>query len=130
LSTSSESSTAKSAPAVGRWAEDTAAAFLESKGCRILSRNFRTRAGEIDLVAEEGETLVLVEVKYRSDEAFAPAEEAWTASKRKKVLKAGRWAAARWGRSRAVRFDLIVLVGPPDRAETRHYSNVIEGVDL
>ena len=47
--------------AVGREGEALAASFLERQGLRILGRNFRSRQGEIDLIALDGETLVFVE---------------------------------------------------------------------
>lgn len=114
----------------GRWAEDQTATFLESKGFRILSRNFRTRFGEIDLVADDADTLVFVEVKYRRDESFSSAEEALTAAKRKKLHKAGRAAALRFGKNKNVRYDFVALIGSADRPEIRHYTNVMEGLDL
>ena len=46
--------------------EETAAAFLTSKGYRVLERNFRCRQGEIDLICRHGRYLVFAEVKYRS----------------------------------------------------------------
>lgn len=46
--------------------EDAAAAFLQSKGLRLLEKNFRCRKGEIDLILMDGACLVFTEVKYRS----------------------------------------------------------------
>ena len=115
---------------LGRGAEERAARFLESAGFHILARNFRTRLGEIDLVADDGDTVVLVEVKYRSDENFAPVEEALTASKRKKLWKAGRVAAMRFGENKKIRFDFIAMIGPAENPQVRHYQNVLDGDDL
>ena len=115
---------------LGRSSEEQAARFLESAGFRILARNFRTRLGEIDLVADDGDTLVLVEVKYRKDENFAPVEEALTASKREKLWKAGRVAAMRFGENKKIRFDFIAMLGPAGNPEFRHYQNVLDGADL
>ncbi|MGH7320072.1 MAG: YraN family protein [Candidatus Rokuibacteriota bacterium] len=50
---------------LGQWGEETAARFLEARGLRILARNVRFRLGEIDLIARDGMTLVVVEVKTR-----------------------------------------------------------------
>lgn len=55
---------------VGAAFEQTAAAYLEKQGYRILESNFRCRLGEIDLVAKDGEYLVFVEVKYRANESM------------------------------------------------------------
>lgn len=51
--------------AIGRQAEDSAAAYLERKGCRIIERNWRTRLCEIDIVAERDGVMYFCEVKYR-----------------------------------------------------------------
>jgi len=60
---------------LGKEGEAIAARFLEQRGYRILARRFRTRLGEIDLVALAGETLVFVEVKLRTGPGFgSPAE--------------------------------------------------------
>ncbi|MGZ5082557.1 MAG: YraN family protein, partial [Usitatibacter sp.] len=58
------------AQAAGGAAEESAARFLERNGLVIVARNYRTRQGEIDLVAREGATLVFVEVRMRSCERF------------------------------------------------------------
>jgi len=58
----------------GQWAEAVAAILLQAKGYRILERRFRSRAGEIDLIARRGKRLAFVEVKLRpvlSDAAWA-----------------------------------------------------------
>ena len=55
---------------LGRIGEDTAKAFLECKGYRILHRNFRCRAGEIDLVALKGRILHFIEVKTRQGDSY------------------------------------------------------------
>ena len=56
----------------GAWGEAAAAAFLQAQGYTILARNFRTRWGEIDLVASDAKYLVFVEVKTRRSDHFAP----------------------------------------------------------
>src|SRR2546428_12590063 len=55
---------------LGEEGERAAARFLEARGYRILERNYRTRRGEIDLIAEDGRMLVFVEVKVRLDDRF------------------------------------------------------------
>lgn len=50
---------------IGSLYEQKAASYLESKGVRILERNFRCRSGEVDLIAKDGKYLVFIEVKYR-----------------------------------------------------------------
>ncbi|MBU9736949.1 YraN family protein [Diplocloster agilis] len=60
----------------GNTYEDQAEAYLKSTGYRILCRNFRSRTGEIDIIGRDGNYLVFVEVKYRSDDSRGLPEEA------------------------------------------------------
>lgn len=72
--------------AVGRSGEDAAADYLTRLGYRILERNWRCRAGEIDLIADDAGTLVFVEVRSRTNPArYGTAIEAITARKRRQV---------------------------------------------
>jgi putative endonuclease len=66
---------------LGRWGESLAADLLEAKGYQILARNWRSRSGEIDLVAQTGETIVFVEVKTRKGREFGLPEEGLTNNK-------------------------------------------------
>ncbi len=72
---------------LGRLGEDLAAKHLKSKGFKILQRNFQNRTGEIDLIAQENDTLVFVEVKTRFSEKYGAVEEAITPWKLKSVVK-------------------------------------------
>ena len=60
----------------GQTGEDLAAAFLTEKGMRVVERNFRCAAGEIDLICRSGELLIFVEVKTRSGTVFGTPGEA------------------------------------------------------
>jgi putative endonuclease len=71
--------------ALGRRAEDAAAAHLEALGMRILARNLRGRGGEIDIVARDGATVVFIEVKARSNRSFGSALGAVGATKRRRL---------------------------------------------
>ena len=62
--------------ALGQAGEEAAARHLESKGYRLVARRYRTRMGEIDLVARDGDVLVFIEVKTRSATGFGRPEEA------------------------------------------------------
>ena len=68
--------------AVGTHYEEEAARYLEQQGYQILERNFFSRYGEIDLIAKDEDTLVFVEVKYRSGASFGDPAEAVTAKSR------------------------------------------------
>lgn len=69
----------------GNAAEQDAAAFLESKGMKILETQYRNRFGEIDLIARDGEEYVMVEVKARKSHEFGYPEESVTPSKLRKI---------------------------------------------
>lgn len=71
---------------VGARGERLAADYLESRGYKILERNFRCREGEIDIVARQGECLVFVEVRTRKSRDFGTPEESVTFSKREKLV--------------------------------------------
>lgn len=74
---------------LGDSAERVAALYLERQGYRILARNVRTRAGEIDLVAQDGAELVFVEVKARRGTWHGTPEEAVTPRKQLKLVALG-----------------------------------------
>jgi putative endonuclease len=90
MSTDSDSSNTYKRPkaarqGLGRMGERLAAETLINRGYRIRERNFRCRAGEIDLVAEDGEDLVFVEVKTRRGTVYGRPEEAVTLRKSQKL---------------------------------------------
>ena len=100
--------------AAGSKAEEFCAELLRKAGLRILARNWRCRLGEIDLVAEEGDTLVFAEVRMRSGAHYGGAAESVTAAKRARILAAARLYLA-GGAERACRFDVLLLdaLDPP-----------------
>jgi putative endonuclease len=92
----------------GRAGERQAEIFLRGEGYRILERNVVTRAGEIDLVAEEGDVLCFVEVKTRRNAAHGPAVSFVPPAKRRRLARsAALYLAARGGPEQAVRFDVL-----------------------
>lgn len=92
----------------GRAAETLAARYLERRGLRVLTRNFRIRGGEIDLVCRDGATLVFVEVRLRSRNDYGGAGASIDAGKRRRLLLAARHYLA--GRAECLcRFDCILL---------------------
>jgi putative endonuclease len=69
----------------GNQAENSAAAFLESQGFTIVARNFLRRVGEIDVVARDGDLLVVTEVRTRASDRFGGAAASISRSKQKRV---------------------------------------------
>lgn len=112
---------------VGRRAEDCAARFLGNLGMRLLQRNFRTGTGEIDLVLQDGETIVFCEVKARKSDRFGRCEEFVDYRKRRKLLRAARAYLAKERRARFYRFDVVEVYY--ELGCVRHIENVeMEGV--
>ncbi len=72
----------------GQWAESFVATALEDRGVRIVGRNFRTRFGEVDLIAVDGDTLCFVEVRARRPSSFGAPSETVSASKSRRIIAA------------------------------------------
>jgi len=99
----------------GAHAEALAAEFLVAKGLTIVMRNFRTRRGEIDLIARDGATLVFVEVRLRRSQSFGGAGASITAAKGARLTAAARAYIATLGAEPPCRFDAVLFDGldPP-----------------
>ena len=103
---------------LGRWGEDKAADFLQKQGCQLLSRNYRSQFGEIDLIMEQGQILLFVEVKLRKNRSFGGAAAAVTPSKQQKlILTAQAWLASEKRESQVARFDVVEVYAPHGAAE-------------
>jgi len=99
----------------GDAAETDACATLEAAGCRILARNVRFREGEIDIVADDGGTLVFVEVRMRRSDGFGGADGSVDVFKRRKIVRAAQhFLLQRYGARGGLppcRFDVITADG-------------------
>ena len=97
----------------GAEAEATARTYLEARGLRTLTRNFRTPRGELDIIMRDGETLVFVEVRYRATRAFGLAQETVDRRKQLKLVTAAQFYLRTRPReaSRPCRFDVVALHG-------------------
>lgn len=83
---------------------------LEGAGYAILDRNFKTRFGEVDIVARDGRTTVFIEVKRREAQGHGRAAEFVSPAKMRRVVSAARIYAARHGLSESpLRFDVIAI---------------------
>lgn len=100
------------AQASGEQAERLAEAYLARQGYRTLTRNYRCKAGEIDLICLHASSLVFVEVRLRSNASFGSAADSVTAQKRERIIRAANWWLCGPGHrhaSRPCRFDVITL---------------------
>jgi putative endonuclease len=90
---------------LGRQGEELAAQFLQEQGLTVISRNWRCREGELDIVATDGAALaVICEVKTRAGTGYGSGAEAVTQGKRRRIRRlSGLWLA-----EHRVRFDIVV----------------------
>ena len=95
---------------LGKWGENLAAEYLQDKGYEILERDWKSGHHDLDIVAKEDDTLVVVEVKTRRNRLFGDPEEAIDYKKRMSLQSAiNHYVKAH--RANTVRFDIISIVG-------------------
>jgi putative endonuclease len=115
---------------LGDFGERVAKAHLEAKGYRILATKFRTREGEVDIVARQGETVAFVEVKTRRGNAMGSALEAIDARKAKRLLLAAEaFAVQHPDLPEGRRIDLIAIdLDTGGRVlSVQHIESAVEG---
>lgn len=112
---------------VGRIGEDAAADLLAAKGLRILGRNVTLGRLELDLVCEDGDTLVFVEVKTRAEGSLGAPADGLTRQKRSRLLRAAQaYLSANDLWSRPCRFDLVsVLFRAGKVVQSEHVEDVL-----
>jgi putative endonuclease len=100
---------------LGKSGEDLGVEALEREGYAVLDRRYRTRHGEIDIVARDGETMVFVEVRRRSTSDRGSAAESVTVAKQRRVIRMATDYLARAGlwEKCAVRFDVLAIDDQP-----------------
>ena len=112
---------------LGRQGEAFACRLLQTKGYDILARNWRIKAGELDIVARDGAMLVFVEVKTLRRSGFFRPLDNLSPRQRQRNFRAGRfyWKMLRMPELRA-RFDLVeVVLGRRDLRTIRHWKNYL-----
>lgn len=96
---------------VGDNFEHRAARYLQSQGLRVIARNYRCRAGELDLVAVDASCLVFVEVRSRSNPRYASAAASVDLRKRRRLIRAAQSFLQKnpqWAQ-RPCRFDVVTF---------------------
>lgn len=105
---------------LGRWGESLAAGYLQKKRYTIMAANYRSRFGEIDLIAENKKFLVFVEVKLRKSADFAQAKEFVDRRKQERLKQtAAVYLSQNEELLKQPRFDVIEIYAP-DGMETKH----------
>ncbi len=106
----------------GKFAEQKAVDYLVSKGYAIRERNWRCGKLEIDIIAQNGTTIVFVEVKGRSGEWDDP-EDAVTVKKMRRISNAADSYLRNLEFDFFYRFDIIAIKGSQDEYELEHYED-------
>jgi putative endonuclease len=96
---------------IGARAESLAADHLVARGLVPIARNYRTKAGEIDLIMRHDATLVFVEVRYRSRTLHGSPEETIDARKRRRIVRAAAYYLTTLAVVPDCRFDVVSIVG-------------------
>lgn len=114
--------------------EVLAARFLRDKGYTILSSNYRSRFGEIDIIAVDGRYIVFVEVKARSEGSMILPREAVTYDKQKKLLRTAALYMRAYPSNLQPRFDVVEVwlsdADPMIPLQIDHLINAYEAGDL
>jgi putative endonuclease len=110
---------------VGNFGEDIAVKFLTGKGFKIIERNYTYAHGEIDIIAEDKDTLVFVEVKYRSNLEYGYPEESISRGKIKLIRRtAEAYLYEKEILDKPIRFDVVaILEFKKGKPEITHFKN-------
>jgi len=111
----------------GRLGEDLAARFLEEQGLTIVERNVRCSLGEIDMVARDGEVVVIVEVRSRYGRNLGSPLESVTLRKQRRLTLLAQWYRKwRCSRSCSMRFDVVAITWERGEPRFRWIPNAFE----
>lgn len=122
-----KSSASLSSKELGKAAEDDAERFLAEKGYKIIERNYRSRFGEIDIIARDGDVIVFVEVKARRNDKKGSSTSAVTPMKQRKIcLTALFYLKAKKIYGQRARFDVVAVEGAGQNLRIRLIQNAFE----
>ena len=112
---------------LGQWGEQLVAEHLRRQGWTVVTRNFRCRMGELDIVAKNDQYIIFVEVKLRKDDRFGSACEAVTPSKQRKLRITAQFYLVSHPTQLQPRFDVIEIYAPQGtstaKPEIIHWEN-------
>ncbi len=114
----------------GKIAEDAALKYLNQKGLQLISRNFRCRYGEIDLIMTQDNILVFVEVRYRKQNSHGSAAESVTNQKQRKLSITAQHYLQRYSSTPNCRFDVIAISQTKNNASLMNFDWIKNAFDL
>ena len=111
---------------VGNWGEALTAEYLRGKGYHILDSGFRCQEGEIDLIAQKGDTLAFVEVKLRSDRRFGLPRDFVTTAKQRRIRTTAAFYMTRHDPDLCARFDVAEVYDDETPPRIEYIENAFE----
>lgn len=113
--------------AIGDEAELLACEYLSKRGLRLLTRNYRCRGGEIDLIMQHDDSLVFIEVRYRKNIGYGRAAETITVNKQRRIIHCAQVYMQRHRAWNApARFDVVSIEGQAEKLQVDWISNAFE----
>ena len=112
--------------AQGSQAEDLARHFLEARGLKLVTRNFRCRSGELDLIMRDGEQLVFVEVRSRRHTRYGTPAESVTRTKQQRLLRTAAFYLQRQRLDLPCRFDVVAILQPDGEPQVEWIRNAFQ----
>ena len=110
----------------GRQGEEIAASYLTARGYKIISRNWRCRSGELDIIAEAGDTLIFVEVRTRQGHRFGTAAESVTPAKQARLIELAQTYLQEEAVShQSWRIDVVAVELGPGFPQVNHIENAV-----
>jgi len=112
---------------LGKRGEEAAVSLLKEKGYKILVRNYKTKLGELDIIAQDEDTLCFIEVKTRNSLRFGLPEEAVSVRKQRQISKAALvFLKENNLLNRKARFDVVSVVAAQDTLKSSLIKNAFE----
>jgi putative endonuclease len=100
---------------LGKYGEEIAIEFLKEQGYKIIARNYKSRFGEIDIIARDKDTLCFVEVKTRRSDRFGSPKEAVSKSKQRQIAKSAlSFLKEKALLDKKARFDVVSIIYSKD----------------
>jgi len=110
-----------------KFGEDTAARHLKKMGYQLLCRNYRTRFGEIDIIAKDSETIVFIEVKSRRTSSFGHPKYSITRKKQERISKTALYYLKENDQSNCrARFDVVTINSADKKTDVEIIKNAFE----
>lgn len=109
---------------IGNFGENEAEKFLRKNGYKILERNYTTKLGEIDIIAQKDDYICFVEVKTRSNENYGTPRDAVNYHKQKKIISVAKYYMLTKNKDMFLRFDVIEVVVNKDKTKVEKIEHI------